>query len=112
MIAIATVTRVVGKEKGDGEGNKKSNGKGNDEKGDGNGNEEGNGDQRQQHGQWLRQRGWQAFDGGNDGDSAKDTAAHATTGERGMMVALSHGLYVCFGVCGDFSFGEEKLVAP
>jgi hypothetical protein len=28
-------------------------------------------------------------------------AAHATTGERGMMVAMSHGLCVSFCVCGE-----------
>jgi hypothetical protein len=87
--ARATVTRVVDNKKGDG--------KGNDEKGDGDGNREGDGDRRQQHGQWLRQRGWRAFDGGDDGDGAKDMAAHATTGERGLMVAMSHGWCVCFG---------------
>ena len=53
------------------------------------------------HGQWLWQRGWQAFDGGNDGDGAKDMAACAMTGERGMMVAMGLGLCVCFGVCGE-----------
>jgi hypothetical protein len=91
-IAIATATRVAG--------NKKSNGAGN-KKGNGNGNEEGNGNQRRQHGQWLPQRGWRVFDGGDNGDGAKDTAARATTGERGMMVAMGHGLCVCFGVCGE-----------
>ncbi len=29
----------------------------------------------------------------------KDMAAHTMTGERGMMVAMSHGLCVCFCVC-------------
>ncbi len=29
-------------------------------------------------------------------DGAKDMAAHATTGERGVMVAMGHGLCVCF----------------
>ena len=43
----------------------------------------------------------QAFDGGDDGDGAKDKVACATTGERGMMVAMGHGLCVCFGVCGE-----------
>jgi hypothetical protein len=62
--------------------NKKGNGMG-DEKGDGNANKEGDGNQRQQHKKWLRQRGWWAFDGGNDGDGTKDTAACATTGESG-----------------------------
>jgi hypothetical protein len=44
-------------------------------------------------------------DGGNDcdgdGDGAKDMAAHATTGERGMMVAVGHGLCVSFCVRGE-----------
>jgi hypothetical protein len=39
------------------------------------------------------------FNGSDDGDSAKDTATCATTGERGMMVATGNGLCVCFGVC-------------
>jgi hypothetical protein len=29
-----------------------------------------------------------------DGDGAKDMAAHATTGERGVMVGMGHGLCV------------------
>ncbi len=78
-IAIVTATRVAGNKKSDGAGNKKGNG---------DGNKEGDGDQRRQHGQWIPQRGWQAFNCGNDGDGAKDTAACATTGERGMMVAI------------------------
>ncbi len=100
-----TATRVAGNKKGNGEG-----GKGND-----NGNKEGDGDQRRQHGQQLQQRGWQAFDGGNDGDSANDTAACTTTGERGVMVAIGHGLCVCFGVCvettkiGKWIFGWAKV---
>jgi hypothetical protein len=40
-------------------------------------------------------------DGSNDGDNAKDMAACATTGERGVMVAIGLGLCVCFGVCGE-----------
>jgi hypothetical protein len=42
----------------------------------------------------------------------KDTAACATTGERGMMVAMSHGLCVCFGVCGETTknMEERKIV--
>ncbi len=39
--------------------------------------------------------------GNGDGDSAKDMAAHATTGERGMMVAMGHGLCVSFCVWRD-----------
>ncbi len=77
---MATATRVAG-----------------DEKGDADGDEEGDGDQRRQHWQWLRQRGWPAFNGGDNGDGAKDTPAGATTGEREMMVATGHGLRVCFG---------------
>jgi hypothetical protein len=67
----------------------------------------GKGQQWQQHKQWLRQRGWQAFDGANngdgDGDGAKDTAACATTGERGMMVAMGHGLCIYFRVGWDLT---------
>jgi hypothetical protein len=77
-------------------------------KGDGNGNKEGDGDRRQQHGQWLWQRGWQAFDGGNDGDGTKDVATCAATGERGMMVATSHGLCVYFGPCGETTKNKEE----
>jgi hypothetical protein len=39
--------------------------------------------------------------GNGDGEGAKDMAAHATTGERGMMVAMGHGLCVSFCVCGE-----------
>ncbi len=67
-----------------------------------------NGDQRRQHWQWLWQRGWQAFDGGDDGDGTKDTPAGTTTGERGMMVATGHGLCVCFGVCGETTKNKEE----
>jgi hypothetical protein len=95
--AIATATRVVGIEEGDDEG-----GKGD---GDGECKKEGNGNQRQQHGQWQRQRGWRASNGSNngngEGDSTKDMAAHTTPGERGMMVAMGHGLCVSFCVCGE-----------
>ncbi len=73
---------------------------GGDEKGDADANEEGDGDQRQQHWQWLQQRGWRAFDSGNDGDGAKDTPSGTTTGERGVMVATGHGMVcVCVSVC-------------
>ncbi len=41
------------------------------------------------------------FDCDNNGDGAKDMAASASTGERGMMVAIGHGLCVCFGVYGE-----------
>jgi hypothetical protein len=90
---MATATRVGGNEKGDGD-------------------EEGNGNQQQHHGQWPWQRGWRAFDGGKngdgDGDGAKDTTAHATTGEKEMMVAMGHGLCVCFGVCGETTKIKEE----
>jgi hypothetical protein len=79
------------------------------EKGNGDGDEEGDGDQRRQHWQWLRQRGWRAFDGGNDGDGVKDSPAGATTGERGMMVATGHGLCVCFGVYGETTKNKEDV---
>ncbi len=91
--AIATATRVVGIEEGNDEG-----GKGN---GDGNGNNEENGNQQRQHRQWRWQRGWQASNSGNNGDGdgndVKDMAAHATPGERGIMVAMGHGF--CVFVC-------------
>jgi hypothetical protein len=70
------------------------------------GNEKGNG--KSGYGQWLWQRGWRAFGGGNDGNGAKETAACATTGERGMMVAMGHGLCVCFGVCGETTNNKEE----
>ncbi len=38
----------------------------------------------------------------------KDTAACATTGERGVMVAMGHGLHVCFGVCGETKKNKEE----
>ncbi len=85
--AIATAMRVVGVEEGDDEGGK----------GDGNGNDnkEGDGNQQGQHGQWQWQRGWQASNGGNNGDGeggdTKDMAAYTTPGERGMMVVMGHG---------------------
>jgi hypothetical protein len=67
------------------------------------GNKKGNG--KSGYGQWLRQRGWRTFNGGKDGDGTKDTAPHIKIGERGMMVAIGHGLfvyYVCLGcVCGE-----------
>jgi hypothetical protein len=80
--------------KSDGYGDEEGNGDGG--KIDGDTNEEGKGEGGQWrgqeeiwrrqlgesgYGQWLRRRGWRAFDGGNDGDGAKDTAARATTGE-------------------------------
>ncbi len=61
------------------------------------------GNRRQQHGQWRWQRGWRESNGGNNGDgeggSMKDMASCAMTGERVMMVAMGHGLYVCVFVC-------------
>jgi hypothetical protein len=36
------------------------------------GNKKGNG--KSGYGQWLWRRGWQAFDSGNNGEGAKDTA--------------------------------------
>ncbi len=38
--------------------------------------------------------------GNEDGDGAKEMAAHTTTGERGMMVVMGHELCVSFCVCG------------
>jgi hypothetical protein len=80
--------------------------------GNGNGNKEGNGNRRQHHGQWPWQRGWRVFDGGDngdgDGDSAKDMAACATTGERGVMVAMGHGLCMCFCVCEETTKNKDE----
>jgi hypothetical protein len=88
---MAVETRVVGDKKGDGASNK-----------------EGDGDRRRQHGQLLRQRVWRAFDGSDNGDGVKDTVACTTAGERGMMVAMGHGLYVCFCVCGETTKNKEE----
>ncbi len=71
---LATVTLVVGNKKGIGESS---------------------------YGQWLWRRGWRVFKSGNDEDGAKDTAACVETGERGIMLAMGHGLCVCLGVCGE-----------
>jgi hypothetical protein len=70
------------------------------------GNEKGN--DKNGYGQWLQQRGRQAFDGGNNGDDAKDTAACTTTGERVMMVVTGHGLCVWFGMCGETTKNKEE----
>jgi hypothetical protein len=78
---LATVTLVAGDEKGNGKSG---------------------------YGQWLRQRGWRALDGGNNGGGAKDTATHVMTGERGMMVVTGYGLCVCFGVCGETTKNKEE----
>jgi hypothetical protein len=92
---MTTATRVVGNKKGNGNGNK-----------------EDDGVRQQHHGQWPWQRGWRAFDGGNngngDGDGTKDMAACATTGERGMMVATGHGLCVCFCVWRETTKNTEE----
>ncbi len=52
-----------------------------------------------------------AFDGGDNGDGAKDKVARATTGERGMMVAMGHGLcMLCFYVfMYDTGFSQNVL---
>jgi hypothetical protein len=70
------------------------------------GGKKGNG--KSSYGQWLRQRGWWAFNSGNDGDGVKDTAACVMTGERGMMVVMGHGLCVCLGVCGETTKNKEE----
>ncbi len=48
--------------------------------------------------------------GDGKGDGIKDMAAHATTGERGMMVAMGHGLCVCFIVCGEITKKRSDLI--
>jgi hypothetical protein len=78
--------------------------------GDGNGDKEGDGAQPRQHRHWRRKS-----DGGNnDGevDGTKDMAAHTTPGERGMMVAMGHGLCVSFWVSGEMTknkVGPKKV---
>ena len=46
-------------------------------------------------------RRWQESDDGDNGDGEgsgmKDMVAHTTPGERGVMVAMAHGLCVSFG---------------
>ncbi len=108
--AIATATRVVGNKEGIDVG-----GKGD---GDGDGDKEGDGNQRQQHGLRLWQRGWQVSNGGDNGNGegggTKDMAAHTLPGERGMMVAMGHGLCVSFCVCGGTTknkVGPKKVNA-
>jgi hypothetical protein len=92
---MAMATRVAGNKEGYGKGGW----------GNGNSNKKGNGNRRQQHRQWLQKRRWQASNGSNNGDGdedcAKDMAACATTGERGVMVVMGHGLCVSFCVCGE-----------
>ncbi len=78
--------------KGDGDGNVN---------GDGDGDADGNGgDRQQQRRQWQQQRGWRASNGSDncngEGDGTKDMTAHTTPGERGVMVAMGHGLCVSF----------------
>jgi hypothetical protein len=47
----------------------------------------------------LRYDGREGDDGGDgDGDGVRDMATCATTGERGIMVAVGHGFCVCFCV--------------
>ncbi len=48
------------------------------------------------------------FDGSNNGDGAKGTATCDTNGKRGMMVAMGHGLCVCFGVWGETTKYKEE----
>ncbi len=66
-----------------GNGNVIKEGIDNSSKSNGNGNKEGKGK------------------GNGNGDDVKDMAACTTTGERAMMVAMGHGLRVCFCVCGE-----------
>jgi hypothetical protein len=73
-------------------------------KGDGNGDsdKEGNGAQPRHSRHWRRKR-----DGGDngdgEGDGTKDMVAHTMPGERGMMVAMGHGLCVSFWVSGEMT---------
>ncbi len=47
-------------------------------------------------------------DGGNgDGDGVRDMATCATTGERGIMVAMGHGFCEYFCVSGETTTNKE-----
>ncbi len=52
------------------------------------------------------------FGGGNDGDGTKDRATCVMAGERGVIVAMGHGLCVysvCLGgVCGVTTKNKEE----
>ncbi len=84
-----------------------------DEKGNGNSKKEGNVDQQRHHGQWPWRRGWQAFEGGNNGygdeDIAQDKAACTAAGEKGMMLVMGHGLCVFWCVWRDHK--KSKFVS-
>ena len=102
----------MGVEEGNDDGGK-SNGDGDgDKEGDGNGDKEGDGNQPQQHRHWQRKRGWRESNGGDngngEGDSTKDIAAHTTPGERGMTVAMGHGLCVSFWVSEEMTKKKEE----
>ena len=79
------------------EGGNDDGGKGN---GDGDGNKEGNGDQPRHSRHWQRKSGG-GDNGDGEADGTKDMAAHTTPGERGVMVAMGHGLCVSFWVRGE-----------
>jgi hypothetical protein len=51
------------------------------------------------------------YNGNGNGDGAKDPAIWATTGERGMMVAMGHGLCVCFGLCGETTKNKKRATS-
>ncbi len=53
---------------------------------------------------------WREGDGGGDGDGdgMRDMATCATTGERGIMVAVGHGFCVCFCVSGETTKNKEE----
>ncbi len=78
--------------------------------GDGNGDKEGDGDQPRQHRHWQRKSGGGNNDG--EGDGKKDVAAHTMPGERGIIVAMGHGLCVSFWVSGELTknkVGPKKV---
>ncbi len=79
--------------------------------GDGDGDKEGDGDQPR-HSRHRRGISDGGDNGDGEGDGTKDMATHTTPGERGMMVAMGHGLCVSFWVSGEMTknkVGPKKV---
>ncbi len=75
--------------------------------GDGDGNKEGDGNQPQ-HSRYWRRKSNGGDNGNGEGDGTKDMAAHTMPGERGMMVAMGHGLCVSFWVSGETTKNKKE----
>ena len=76
--------------------------------GDGNGDKEGDGVQPRHSRHWRRKSN-NCDNGDGEGDGTKDMVALTMPGERGMMVAMGHGLCVSFWVRGE---GRKNKVRP